>query len=99
VAFNRVEAHRHGNVLLLRREASLEFGMRLTRRDANGNLRFRTTAGHQGHDYYGGASGSAVANEEGVIVSVLLGGDTASGELIGAPLADLAPLIDIGPSP
>jgi len=43
---------------------------------------------HQGHPYYKGASGCPIANEEGQIVSILLGGNSEENILWGAKLTD-----------
>lgn len=67
--------------------------MEFSREEPTGRLRFNLADGHKGHDYYRGASGAPIANDEGIIVAVLVGGDTSTNELLGAPLHRYANLI------
>ena len=51
---------------------------------------------HQGHDYYGGASGSPIVDPEGKIVSILLGSPEEPTDIIfGLLLKDYIHLLDI----
>lgn len=56
---------------------------------------FNMARKHQGHAYYKGASGCPIADEEGRIVSILLGGDDEQNILWGAKLTDYDRMWDV----
>jgi hypothetical protein len=92
-AQNRVELH---GAHYLYSRPSFEVGMAFKRcRGENGLYQFALARPHQGHDYYSGASGAPIANEEGKIVSLIISGDAAGrARLWGIPLARYAPLLN-----
>jgi hypothetical protein len=59
---------------------------------------FKPVGGHQGHEFYRGASGAPIANGEGVIVSMLIGGDDLGDEIYGQPLPLIAHLAGFDPT-
>lgn len=75
-------------------ESSFEIGMRYIGRSKDDLLMFRLARPHQGHEYYQGASGSAIAAEDGTIVSILLSGDKDKNVLYGLDLKKYASLLD-----
>jgi len=75
-------------------EPSFEVGMRYVGRSENGLLTFSLARQHQGDEYYQGASGSAIAAEDGTVVSILLGGNRDKNVLYGLDLSKYAPLLD-----
>lgn len=78
------------------RELTAEYEMTYEGRSSDGKLyHFRLAGAHRGHKYYEGASGSPIADSEGKVVSLLLGGNTADNTLQGLPLADWLPLLDM----
>lgn len=92
-AWNRVEFHK--DLGRLHSECSYEIGLTYSRTRDNDVYVFRLARPHQGHTYYRGASGAPVADEEGRIVGVLLGGCKRQRELYVAPLARYYDLFDL----
>jgi hypothetical protein len=79
-------------------EPSLEIGMRYVGRSEDDLLMFQLSRPHQGDAYYQGASGSAIAAEDGTVVSILLSGDKDKNVLFGLDLRKYAPLLDAATS-
>ena len=75
-------------------EPSFEIGMRYLGRSQDDLLMFELARPHQGHEYYQGASGSAIAAEDGTVVSVLLSGDKDRNLLYGLDLKKYSLLLD-----
>jgi hypothetical protein len=75
-------------------EPSFEIGMRYGGRSEDDLLMFNLARPHQGDAYYQGASGSAIAAEDGTVVSILLSGDKDKNVLYGLDLKKYAPLLD-----
>jgi hypothetical protein len=75
-------------------EPSFEIGMKYAGRFGDDLLTFELARPHQGDAYYSGASGSAIAAEDGTVVSVLLRGDKSKNLLYGLDLKKYAPLLD-----
>jgi hypothetical protein len=75
-------------------EPSFEIGMKYVGRTESGLLKFQLARPHQGDAYYQGASGSAIADEEGTVVSILLAGDKEQNLLYGLDLKRYAQLLD-----
>jgi hypothetical protein len=90
---NRVELHGTGYMYS---EASFEIGMVYRGcRTEDGLYEFELARTHQGQDFYSGASGAPIANEEGTIVSLLLSGDPARNVMWGVPLARYSQVLNI----
>lgn len=80
---------------VLERNPTLEFGMQyIGLSDDERYYHFKLARAHQGHDYYGGASGSPIVDTTGKIVSLLLRGLKEAGILRGLPLSKFLPTID-----
>jgi hypothetical protein len=78
---------------VLLREPAFEFGMKFTGEvEDTGLYRFALARRHMGHAYYRGASGAPIANQNGEVVSMLLGGDVRTNEVYGLPLSKYARL-------
>lgn len=102
-SWSQVEYHK--SLGKLRREAVYETGMQYdgTQRvslsgevkDTQEVHRFKLDGGHKGHEYYRGASGSPIADPEGKIVSVLVGGSEEDDILYGFPIQTMCTLIGI----
>lgn len=92
-AWNRVELHEEARTLL--REASFEIEMCFTRTNEAGLYEFSLARTHRGHDYYQGASGAPIADEEGRIVALVVGGDYVADILWGVPLSRYSQLLPI----
>lgn len=75
-------------------EPSFEIGMKYVGRSDDNLLTFELARPHQGDEYYSGASGSAIAAEDGTVVSMLLRGDKSKNLLYGLDLKKYAPLLD-----
>lgn len=94
VALNQAVGEEHPFSKILERKASHEIGMEYVDDAADHDAYvFRLGRDHQGHKYYKGASGAPIADSEGIIVSVVLGGSEERHELYGARLADFEHLI------
>lgn len=59
---------------------------------------FEPVGGHWGHEFYRGASGAPIVNEEGKVVSVLVGGDSIANEIYGQPFPEIAGLAGFDPT-
>ena len=102
-SWSHVEYHKPVGQLL--REAAYEVGMQYDgtqqvslSRKAKGTQevhRLKLDCEHQGHDYYEGASGSPIADPEGKIVSVLIGGSEKEDIVYGFPIQTVCSLIGI----
>ncbi len=93
-AWNRVLFD--ANLRHLERQASYEVGMRFRQaRPDDGIYEFSLARNHQSHAYYRGASGAPIADEEGCIVALLLGGQEAQRIVYGAPLARYEELFEL----
>jgi hypothetical protein len=57
--------------------------------------RFLLARDHQGHDYYHGASGAPIADEQSWIVSLGAGGDCTAGVIFGCPLQVFSRCVDL----
>ena len=85
-AWNNVEAH--PMISTLRRESRYEFAMRFVGIHPKNKLYlFEPAREFQGHEYYEGASGAPIADPNGLIISMLVGGDRDEKYLWGVPLA------------
>lgn len=102
-SWSRTEYHKAIDKLI--REAAYEVGMEydgMKTLSLSGESyydqevhRFSLNDEHQGHSYYEGASGSPIANAEGKIVSVLIGGSEENDVLYGFPIQKICSLIGI----
>jgi hypothetical protein len=90
-AWNRVEFHEPLSTLV--REASYELAMKYVRTLSSGAYEFQLSGKHRGDDYYRGASGAPIADEEGRIVALVLRGSSARNTIVGAPLAKYASIL------
>lgn len=94
VALNQAEGEDHPFGKLLDRKPSHEIGMEYVGDNAERDAYvFRLSRAHQGDPYYKGASGAPIADAEGTIVSIVLGGSEDRHELYGAKLADFEHLV------
>ena len=57
--------------------------------------RFLLARDHQGHDYYYGASGAPIADEQCQIVALVAGGDRTAGVIYGCPLQEFSRYVDL----
>ncbi|MBL4845537.1 MAG: tetratricopeptide repeat protein [Planctomycetes bacterium] len=79
------------------RDYSYEIGMTFEGVDADSGLyRFRLARKHQGDNYYAGASGAPIADQEGQIVALVSSGDARAGIIFGIPLV---PVTEPDPPP
>lgn len=65
---------KNGSELIMDIYSCFEIGLEIVKQSEHINY-FKTKDGHKGDDFYRGASGSPIANSEGVINSILIGGD------------------------
>lgn len=93
-AWNRVEFHEDVSTLVS--EPSFEIGLCFLGENSQGLYEFELARPHQGREYYEGASGAPIADEEGRIVGLLLCGDIDRNVLFAAPLACYAPYLAVG---
>jgi hypothetical protein len=56
---------------------------------------FQLARKHQGNEYYCGSSGAPIADSEGKIVAVVLGGSEKTNTIYGFPLARIASLLEL----
>ena len=82
-------------VTFVERSASYETCMTYTRSNPDGLYVFKLARAHQGHEYYRGASGAPIVSPDGVLVSMVLGGDEKANEIYGLPLAKYTPLLQL----
>lgn len=91
-AWNGFEGHKDINKAM--REARFELNLRYRGiEQSNGLYIFEPARQFQGKEYYEGASGSPIADPEGKIVSMLVGGDGIAGYLWGVPIAKYATVL------
>lgn len=74
-AANRDELDRNIDVMF--REIASEFALELVADRASNMFEFSLARAHQGHDYYRGASGAPIVDEEGGIVALVASGEEA----------------------
>jgi hypothetical protein len=89
---NNYEFIKNGDNLVLPLYCCYELFLELVDQDEHINY-FKIAREFQGHDYYRGASGSPIVDEEGAITSILIGGDEEKGILKGFRLDNIS--IDI----
>lgn len=82
-------------VTFLERSAAYETCMTYSGSNPDGLYVFKLARRHQGHEYYGGASGAPIVGPDGVIVSMVLGGCEKKNEIYGLPLAKYTPLLNL----
>ncbi len=87
----------HLRLTYLRREVCVQ-DLQFQFTNEKGHHVFKPIGGHQGHDFYRGASGAPIANSNGELVSMLIGGDDARDEIYGQPLALIAHLAGFDPT-
>jgi hypothetical protein len=81
---------------ILLRQAAYEVYLEYAGVDPDyGLYRFNVTGEYRGRDYYEGASGAPIADPEGRIVSLVVGGSRSRKAVMGVPLADYAGLADL----
>ncbi len=86
-AWNRAELHQH-DVSILASEPSFEVGMTYNGISNDDSLYvFELARAHQGNEYYCGASGAPIADEEGRIIALVTKGDPKENLIYGVPLA------------
>lgn len=76
---NNYEFIKSGDQLLLHTYSCFEVGLELE--DQNETINYFKPYEFKGDDYYVGASGAPIADPEGIITSILIGGDPESGLL------------------
>lgn len=85
----------HSEKKTLVRDAVYEVGMKYIGMDSEKEIyKFKLAREHQGHKFYKGASGSPIADEEGRIISILLGGNDQQNIIYGFPIKNLAEIIE-----
>jgi len=94
-------AHSRGTIealrlTYLRRDACIQ-DLEFQSTNEKGHHVFKPAGGHQGHDFYRGASGAPISNSDGVIVSMLVGGSDSGDEIWGQPLSLIAHLAGFDP--
>ena len=77
---NNYEFIKDGNGFVLPTYCCHELFLELVEQDEHINY-FKLAREFQGHEYYEGASGSPIADQEGAITSILIGGDEKTGLL------------------
>ncbi|HWA27432.1 MAG TPA: hypothetical protein VG734_17385 [Lacunisphaera sp.] len=87
----------HGRLTYLHREPCVQ-DLVFQSTNAKGHHMFHPSGGHQGHDFYRGASGAPIMNETGHLVSMLIGGDEKVHEIYGQPLPLIAHLSGFDPT-
>lgn len=93
-AWNQVELHQ--DVSWLVSEASYEIGMTYRGTCNDDSLYvFELARSHRGQDYYQGASGAPIADEEGRIIALVSGGDPIDNLIFGVPLARYYSIFDL----
>jgi len=93
-AWNRTEFHPGISQLLS--EASYEVYMCYAGTcTKDGLYEFRLARSHQGWKYYKGSSGAPIADEEGLIVAFVAGGDPDKDLIYGVPLARYHSILDL----
>jgi hypothetical protein len=80
---------RSENGFLLSSYCCFEVGLELVKQDENINY-FKLAGDFQGHEYYQGASGSPIADPEGAITSILIGGCQETGLLKATRLDNIS---------
>lgn len=64
-------------------------------RTQGGLYEFRLARPHQGRKYYKGSSGAPIADEEGLIVALVVGGEPDKDLIYGVPLARYHSVFDL----
>lgn len=97
-AWNRVYLGGFSQIVL-ERDFSYELGMEFKGVDkASGLIKFKLARKHQGQKYYKGASGAPIADPEGAIVSMVLGGDKRDNIIYGLRLARFQAEVGLPPA-